>query len=262
LARFSGIPKLIIWDLKNNCSIRKYYFPDDVLQHNGSFANDIVLDETLGFAYISNTWGLGGVIIYDFNRNTSRLFGHDPSLLGNASNLITINNRSFNIYQPTDGIALSSDGYTLYYSSLSMQLLYSVPTLVLQDFSLPDEKIGEFVVLEGKKGYSDGMTFSNNNTLYYGDNAFSRVKFWNSNLSLNTSMTLVEDSLLMQWPDTFAWDTSGHLYFVSNKLPLFLFGGMKFDGSDGANFRIWRVFVNEKSYLSELPIPPWLPCEP
>ncbi len=41
-----------------------------------------------------------------------------------------------------------------------------------------------------------------------------------------------------QWIDTFGFDDVGHLLFVSNKLLMWVSGTMKFDGSDGANFRI------------------------
>jgi hypothetical protein len=50
-----GPPKLLIWDINANCTLREFIFPPNVLSWNGSFANDIVVDETRGFAYISNT---------------------------------------------------------------------------------------------------------------------------------------------------------------------------------------------------------------
>jgi len=42
----TGQPKLVIWDIKNNCSIQRYNFQNDELSYDSSFANDIVVDET------------------------------------------------------------------------------------------------------------------------------------------------------------------------------------------------------------------------
>jgi hypothetical protein len=114
----------------------------------------------------------------------------------------------------------------------------------------------------GEKGYSDGMAMANNNILYFGSNADSGVYFWNISASPNVvkSEVLAENSLTMQWIDTFGFDNAEGLIYTSNKLPKWIFGGMQFDGSDGANFRIWNVPINASSYLTGKPIPPSLPC--
>eukprot|EP01124_Arcella_intermedia_P016930 TRINITY_DN2354_c0_g1_i1.p1 TRINITY_DN2354_c0_g1~~TRINITY_DN2354_c0_g1_i1.p1 ORF type:complete len:392 (-),score=56.59 TRINITY_DN2354_c0_g1_i1:96-1271(-) len=255
-----GQPKLLIWDLVHNCSIRVYHFPSSTFPLEGSFANDIVVDETNGYAYISNTWDKGGIIVYDFNRNLSRRFGDHPSLLGNASNVITINGLNYAVANPTDGIALSHDTKKLYYCSLSGTLLWSVPTFILQNFSATDQDIGRFVGLVGTKGYSDGMTYADGDVLYFGKLEDSAVMEWDVTTPLSSARVVVSDSFSSQWPDTFAWDLEGYLYFVSNKLQKFLFGQMKFDGSDGANFRIWRVYTGMKSYLTGNPVPAQQAC--
>jgi len=174
---------------------------------------------------------------------------------------MTINGVNYNVPQPTDGIALSDDANTLYYSSLSREMVYSLSTELLQDFKLPNSQISPFVKYLGVKGYSDGMTYNNNGTLFFGDLEHNAVKCWETTLPVSYAQILVNNSDSMQWQDTFAWDASGYLYFVSNKLQKFFYGGMKWDGSDGANFRVWKVFVNSKSYLSGNPKPPSRPCQ-
>ncbi len=59
----NGPAKLIVWDMVNNCTVRSFEFSDDVLPYNSSWANDIVLDETNGFAYITDVGGLGGIVV-------------------------------------------------------------------------------------------------------------------------------------------------------------------------------------------------------
>ena len=48
----NGPPKLIIWDTVHNCSVRTFVFPDNVVRWDNAWLNDIMVDETQGFAYI------------------------------------------------------------------------------------------------------------------------------------------------------------------------------------------------------------------
>lgn len=59
-----GSPKLVIWDMSSNTMERTFVFPDYVASWEGSFLNDIVLDVTRGYAYMTNTWGEGGIVVY------------------------------------------------------------------------------------------------------------------------------------------------------------------------------------------------------
>jgi hypothetical protein len=65
------------------------------MPYASSWANDIVVDETRGFAYISDTWADGGIVVYDFNRNRARRFDHS-SLHPDPNMDILINGRHFN----------------------------------------------------------------------------------------------------------------------------------------------------------------------
>jgi len=71
LNNLPGAPSLVIYDLVNDCVVRKYVFPDEVTSYNSSFLNDIVIDQRRGFAYMSDT-GTGGIVVYDFMNNQSR----------------------------------------------------------------------------------------------------------------------------------------------------------------------------------------------
>ena len=55
----NNFAKLIIWDINTNCKIREFVFPDEVAGTQTNFLNDIVIDETNGYAYITDT-GKGG----------------------------------------------------------------------------------------------------------------------------------------------------------------------------------------------------------
>ena len=201
-------------------------------------------------------------IRYDYNANMARRFDH-PSLHPDPDMKIDINGREFNFPLPSDGIALSDDAETVFYCEISRQILWSVPARRgLANFSLTSAEIGQGVVNHGVKGYSDGMTHDDKGRLYFGNQATSEVMQWDtSSESIDDAVVVARQNATMQWPDTFAWDGQGNLIFVSNKLQLFAFGGMAFDGSDGANFRLWSVDVGGNSYLSKDPKPKMVACE-
>jgi hypothetical protein len=256
----SGIPKLWIWDIDNDCLVKEFIFPDDVMPYDSSWANDIVVDESRGLAYISDTWAQGGIVVYDFNENRARRFD-DKSLHPDPSMKVSINGRVFNFPLPSDGIALSHDGETVYYCEISRQILWSVPARALSNWTMTSANISPLVQNHGTKGFSDGMTSDDQGNLYFGNQATSSVMVWKMGTPIASAKVLVSNISTMQWPDTFAWDNEkGSLIFVSNKLQLFAFDGMKFDGSDGANFRLWKVHVNAQSYLSKKPVPAEAPC--
>ena len=210
-------------------------------RYDGSWANDIVVDETNGYAYISDTWADGGLIVYDFARNRARRFD-DASLHPDPD--------------------MSHDGGTVYYCEISRQILWSVPTAALRNWTMSNSDISPLVHNWGIKGFSDGMTADNHGRLYFGNQATSSVMSWEMGTSIESAVAVAVNTSTMQWPDTFAWDGNGGLVFVSNKLQLFAFGGMMFDGSDGANFRVWSVDVGANSYLSGDPQPPRAECLP
>lgn len=110
---------LFVVNITSGKVLLKYYFPENVVSYNNSFVNDIVLDEVNGFAYFTNTWGSGGIIVYNVNKNQSHMF----------QSVFTCRNSSYNFCvngicygdngignSPSDGIALSSSGSVLYWS--------------------------------------------------------------------------------------------------------------------------------------------------
>jgi len=255
----NGPPKLVIWDITNNCKIREFVFPNDVLPWNNSFANDLAVDETNGFAYISDTWAYGGVIVYSFSMNQARRFDHG-TMHGNSTGVLHIDGKTYPSILPTDGIALSHDTLTVYYCAISTPYLYSVSATVLRDFSADNNKIGDTVISYGYKGVSDGMAMDNIGNLYFGNLEKNSVYAWNSKMPITTAAPYFQSDVAARWVDTFAYDQNGGLIVTSNKLHLFINGGMKFDGADGPNFRVLRIPITGGSYLTGNPQPPSLTC--
>lgn len=64
-----------------------------------------------------------------------------------------------------------------------------------------------------------------NGVLFLGALELSAVYAWNSSLETLTrenQKLVVGNTSTMQWPDTFAFDDAGNLYFVSNRLHLYI----------------------------------------
>lgn len=65
-----------------------------------------------------------------------------------------------------DGVTLSTDSQTLYYSPLTSRRLYSLPTTKLADFSVNSDELAQIVVDEGEKGAADGLATDPWNRIY------------------------------------------------------------------------------------------------
>ena len=132
-----------------------------------------------------------------------------------------------------------------------------VPTAVLRD---SNADFGQHVRRVGTRSTrSGGLTYGQQN-LYYGVLDSSGVNRWEaardaretgySNVVITTQQPVVRDNVTMVWADTLAWDDNGHLWFTANNLPKFMARTMDFSGSSGANMYVWKVLVNETSYLA------------
>lgn len=114
----------------------------------------------------------------------------------------------------SDGIALSADGKTLYFTPLSSRHLYSVPTALLRDSSVSEQQLAAAVQDLGEKGASDGMEADASGALYAGDYEHNSIR---KRLPDGQWQTIVHDPRLL-WPDTLSIGPDGYLYFTANQL--------------------------------------------
>jgi sugar lactone lactonase YvrE len=121
-----------------------------VAPHNTSFLNDIVVDTDRNIAYITDTSGGGGLVVYYMATNSARRWVSPTMAVESLSMRIAgVDYGSDNFTAPVDGIALSRDFSTLYYCPLHGLSLYSIQTAHLQaglsDADL-DAKVGREVL--------------------------------------------------------------------------------------------------------------------
>ncbi|MFB5147989.1 L-dopachrome tautomerase-related protein [Burkholderia orbicola] len=251
-APVAGGAKLVAIDLKSNRVTRSYVLPPNVALPT-TYLNDVRFDLRAGkegFAYItdSSTNGPGGIIVVDLASGDAwrRLSGH-PSVQPDPSFVPVVEGEQLVIRAPgkppvpfrvaSDSLALSADGSTLYYAALTSRHLYAVPTALLRDRAVDEDKLGSAVVDLGDKGASDGLETDDRGRIYatdYEHNAIRRLD--------NGRWTTIAHDPRMLWPDSMTV-APGYLYFTANQIerqPLF------HEGHDGRvkPYALFRVKID------------------
>jgi hypothetical protein len=241
-------PKLVVFDLNdNNNIVFSYNFPDSVASKNKSLLSDIVIDVSAGrqseedwYAYISDA-GTGAIVVFSLREKRAwRVTDptmqvakpvHEPLPLGHDLGI--------------SGIALApirDKSKTLYFSTLSNTELYSVPTLELRE---PPLKLSVEIV--GKRSVpSRGLAMDSTGVLYFGLLGKHAIASWDTKNKAFSEKIAYIDAERIQWPDTFAFDMSDNLWFITSRLQAMLQRRLNLDEP---NFRLIRAHVGAKSYM-------------
>lgn len=227
--RIAGAAKLVAVDLATNKVVKTIVIPADVALDT-TYLNDVRFDlraGKAGVAYItdSSVSGPGGIIVVDIEsgRSWRKLTGHpstsvDPAFVPFVEGERLAQRAPGKAPQPfavaSDGIALSADGATLYYSPLSSRHLYSVPTRLLQDAGANDAALAAAVRDLGEKGASDGLEADDQGRLYAGDYEHNSIH----QRQADGQWTTIASDPRMLWPDTLSVGPDGYLYFTANQL--------------------------------------------
>jgi len=228
-APLQGGAKLVAVDLATNKVVKTIIFKPDVLLPT-TYVNDVRFDFSLGnegVAYItdSSANGPGGIIVVDLASGNAwrKLTAHssaqvDPAFVavveGREMRTASPSGRRAPLHIASDGITLSPDGKTLYYSPLSSRHLFSVPTALLRDRNVPESDVEAAVKDLGEKGASDGLESDASGAVYAGDYERNSIRKMNPD---GTWETIAHDPRIL-WPDTMSVGTDGYLYFTANQL--------------------------------------------
>lgn len=225
-----GGAKLVAMDLRSNAVVKTVVLPEAVVLPT-TYVNDVRFDFRVGAegtAYItdSSVSGPGGIIVVDLasGKAARRLSGAtstsaDPAFVPQVEGkpaLVTRNAKGEAklLTIATDGIALSSDGKTLYFCPLSSRHLYSVPTELLRNPQVSEAALERAVVDLGEKGASDGIEAAADGAVYAGDYEHNAIR---KRLADGRWQTVVEDTRML-WPDTLSIGPDGYLYVIANQL--------------------------------------------
>lgn len=252
-----GDAKLIAWDLKTNRELQRYEFSEQEADSKCSFLNDVAVDNDTGFVYITDS-GIfcdplkGGLIVYDSNTRKARRILNADAYTNDEAYTFAIHGRKVTKSGPmrtgADGIALSGDKKTLYWSNLTGNRLLSLPTSLLRDFGTAESTIKSAVKVEKTlPSNMDGMTSDRDGNLIMTALTLNGLTLWDR-ASDQITPYFIDDRV--SWADTVAWGPNGSLYFVSNHLHLFVDDDMNFDNPPTPNFQIYRLETGRKPYTA------------
>jgi sugar lactone lactonase YvrE len=224
-----GGAKLVAVDLATNKVVKTIVLPPATVLET-TYVNDVRFDlrrGKAGLAYItdSSVKGPGGIIVVDLDSGESwrkltgdRSTSADPAFVpvveGETLAVREAGKRPVPFVVASDGIALSPDGETLYFCPLSSRHLFSIPTAVLRDRSLPDAEVSKAVVDLGEKGASDGLEADDKGRVYAGDYERNSIRQRQAD---GEWRTIAHDPRIL-WPDTLSVAADGFLYFTANQL--------------------------------------------
>jgi sugar lactone lactonase YvrE len=224
-----GGAKLVAIDLKTNRIVKTLVFPANVMLPH-TYVNDVRFDfrvGSAGVAYVtdSSLQGPGGIIVLDLASGTAlrRLTGDrstsaDPAFVpivdGEALMSRGADGSAAKLNVASDGIALSGDGETLYFCPLSSRRLYSVPTRLLRDAGVSEDKLAAAVRDLGEKGASDGLEIDAAGAVYAGDYEHDSIR----RRGIDGAWTTLAHDPRILWPDTLSIGPDGYLYFTANQL--------------------------------------------
>lgn len=225
-----GGAKLVAVDLASNRVVKTLVFPANVMLPS-TYVNDMRFDFRVGkegtiYVTDSSVSGPGAIIVMDIATGNAmrRLSGAkatspDPDfvpVVEGKQALVTkrADGKPKTLTVASDGIALSADGKTLYFSPLSSRHLYSVATALLRDPTVSEAKLVAAVKDLGEKGASDGLEADADGAVYAGDYEHNGIR---KRTVDGRWHTIVHDPRVL-WPDTLSIGPDGYLYFTANQL--------------------------------------------
>lgn len=234
-----GGPKLVAINISNNTIYQTYTFTPKV-HYPDSYMNDVRFDmrsgvgpSGKGVAYIvdSSDEGRPGFIILDLGSgNAWRRLTQHPSVLRVENDVPSYQGHPF--YQRTlgtgvthlkeglDGIQISPDGQTIYYSALTSNYLYSVPTSVLlvnDTDPLAEQRASNAVSNKGQRGGNANGFEGDSNGLIYQLMPTHNGIFYYDPSDFQTHGFATDPRVI--WPDSATIASDGYIYVNINQLP-------------------------------------------
>jgi sugar lactone lactonase YvrE len=214
--QFKGViapPRLQQFDLTGRL-VRTYAFPPEV-SSGDSYLNDVRIDTENGVAYLTDSQA-GGLVVLDLASGSARkVLRNHPSTHAEADRLVVMG-QPFPRAVQSDGIALSPDRKTLYWTALTGHSLWRIPTEALRDARLDDAALAGRIERVHTIVATDGIEFDRQGHLWLGgleDSSLTRY------VPGGKYEQVLQDDRL-RWPDTFAVGPDGKMYVTTAQIHL------------------------------------------
>lgn len=202
-------------DLKTNTVSRVYTILPPAITPN-SYLNDIRIDEKEAYAYLTDS-DVGGIVVLNLKTGKAQR-ALDNTVAAVRSNLEGINFKTTGLWPKqaqSDGLELGPKDEELYFTALTGNILYSIPTKVLKNPNLTvKERAKEIKIVNKANVPTDGLTRIGN-TLYMGN--LPEEGIWKVDLKTRKG-SRVPLREAIRWADSFSVDSKGNLYFTASQI--------------------------------------------
>ena len=216
--------KLCVIDLDRNAIVHGIGFPDDICLTT-TYLKDLVVDYTrgkAGYAYISDSGASGpnAIIVVDLDSGKSwrRLSGHAsvrPTLRPGFG--IATETGMMHTTVGIDGIALSPDGRTLWWTPLGSYDFYSIDTEILVDPHANQEQLARHVVQHDTRDFaSDGLDCDREGRVYFTDVTHGTLRRFIP--AEKRYETLLHGERLLIWPDAVKLGPDRTVYVTDSQI--------------------------------------------
>ena len=251
-----GAQKIMVYALDTGRLVKRIGL-DAVADRKGSFLNDIVVDEVRKVAYVSDS-GLrsapanqAGLIVVEFaSSHARRVLDRHPSLLPEPGAKVMSHGAEVWPGKPLvlgiNGIALSPDARTLYWSVTTGRQAHAIATHVLRNPKADGAQVADAVRNIGDVGgNADGIVTSANGQLYITDVTRNGIVRYDP---ATQTMALVAADEGVSWPDTPTIAPDGSLVVTSSRLNLHFAGAVK---AGEERYDLWRLPLSPSRPLSK-----------
>lgn len=241
-----GAQKIMIYALSDGHLVQRIPL-DSVADREGSFLNDIVVDEARRVAYIADS-GLrsapdnqAGLIVADANRGTvRRVLNQHPALMPVAGLQVVSHGETVWPGNPImlgiNGIALSPDQETLYWTVTTGTTARTIATAALRDPAMNERQLAATIRTAGEVGgNSDGIVVDKHGALYITDVTHNGIVRYRPQ---SGRFTLLAADDRVYWPDTPTIGPDGAVMFTASHLNQHFAQAVK-PGEE--KYTIWKV---------------------
>ncbi|HBZ7693078.1 TPA: SMP-30/gluconolactonase/LRE family protein [Klebsiella variicola subsp. variicola] len=238
--------KIMIYALSDGHLVQRIPL-DSVADREGSFLNDIVVDEARRVAYIADS-GLRsapdnqtGLIVADANRGTvRRVLNQHPALMPVAGLQVVSHGETVWPGNPImlgiNGIALSPDQETLYWTVTTGTTARTIATAALRDPAMNERQLAAAIRTAGEVGgNSDGIVVDKHGALYITDVTHNGIVRYRPQ---SGRFTLLAADDRVYWPDTPTIGPDGAVMFTASHLNQHFAQAVK-PGEE--KYTIWKV---------------------